>query len=626
VPRLPSPAAIGFEIKRRARRVWYGIEDAGYAARRIPGWLAVRIRELWFRFPLKVRQQVAAVAGVVALVAVVWFLAVPALPCQLPGGDRCPPEDDARALVPGDAVAYLHVNVDPDTEQYERAAAIARRLPKITDQAIAQLVGLSGAGFDFTREVSPWLGGEAAFALVGGKGQVVERSLFLEVDDQAAAEQFAEGLTGQGGESEEYRGVPVRTAGRVSTAIVGGFLVLAPRAAVERVIDTEVGPGRSLEDSEPAVQVDEELPDDSLVTAYVSAAGADDLFGAGAPLGSFEALVNSDATRGAGAALVADEDALELEVHSLVDAERLKASPGFFAAFPAFEPGLADEFSSGALLYLGIGDPQQSVKALLAQATAEAPQLVAGFEEFGERVAEEGDVNLEREVLGLLGGEAALGIEPLPEGEEDGQVGGPGGAEAGAPGNVPPGVEPLPGTPPPSGAEIPFAGVPYLGFVAEDVDEADARKALADLQVPIARALDPDVNLQAPVFDESEIEGVEARSLRISPTVDLTYGLFDGKLVVATDPAGVRQVKAGSTSLEDSDRFEAATEGFPDELSALVYLNLADLIGLAEGEGLAADPAYGLFAEEIRELEAVGLSVIREEGGIESTARLALEE
>jgi hypothetical protein len=163
-----------------------------------------------------------------------------------------------------------------------------------------------------------------------------------------------------------------------------------------------------------------------------------------------------------------------------------------------------------------------------------------------------------------------------------------------------------------------------VDFVAEGVDEEQAREALADLQVPIARALDPSESGQAPVFEDQKIEGLDAPSLRISPTINLTYALFGGKLVVATDPAGVSQVKAGDRSLEDSDRFEAATDGFSDELSAILYLNLADLIGLAEREGLAADPSYALFAEEIRELDALGLAVLRAEERIETRARLTV--
>jgi hypothetical protein len=81
-------------------------------------------------------------------------------------------------------------------------------------------------------------------------------------------------------------------------------------------------------------------------------------------------------------------------------------------------------------------------------------------------------------------------------------------------------------------------------------------------------------------------------------------------------------VKAGNDSLDDSKAYQRATEDFPEELSALLYLNLADLIALAEQEGLSADPAYALFAPEIRQLEALGLAVARSQDRIDTRLRL----
>jgi Protein of unknown function (DUF3352) len=612
---------VTYQVRRRARRVWYRVEDVLIAARRAPAWLGGHIRRLWFGISLRTRRIIASLAGIAAVAAAIWLLAVPALPCELPGGDRCPPADDAANLVPGDALLYLHANVDPDTEQYERAAALASRLPTIAQQVVAALPGLDATSVDYRRDVVPWLDGEVAATVLGAGGERVDQATLFEVGDEQGAERFAEQLTGQGARAEDYRGVSVRGDAGLSTALAGGFLVAGPERAVRRLIDTELGETRSLEESEAAQELSDELPDESLAEAFVSADGTEELFRAGAPLGAFEAFVNTDATRGAGAVLIAEDDGLELETHSLLDPERLKASPGFFDAFAAFEPGLASELSSGALLYLGIGDPRQSVEALLAQAAAEAPQLVAGFEDFTERVEEVGKVNVQREVLALLGGEAAVAIEPPGEQAGGGERGGGPGAEEG---EVPEGLDLGEGLPPDTTAprELPFSGVPYLELVAEEVNEDEARKALADLQVPISKALDPGESGQAPVFEGEEVEGVSARSIRVSPTVNLTYALFDGKLVVATDPAGVRQVKSGSGSLDDADAYRSATEGFPDELSALLYLNLADLIALAEQEGLAADPAYALFAPEVRELEALGLAVTRSEEGIEARARL----
>ena len=215
-------------------------------------------------------------------------------------------------------------------------------------------------------------------------------------------------------------------------------------------------------------------------------------FAAGAPLGPFEAFVElrCHARRGGGARRRRRRDR-DRRPRACSTPTRLENSPGFFEAFPPFEPGLADELSSGALAYLGLGDPDESIRALLAQATAEAPGLVAGFDDFSKQLAKQDKVNIQHEVLPLLGGEAALGIEPPPsEGDSGGkQGGGENEVEPGPPQGIEPGGPPR--RCPPSRAELGFTGVPYLGFVADDVDEEQARKALADLQVPIAERAEP---------------------------------------------------------------------------------------------------------------------------------------
>ena len=82
---------------------------------------------------------------------------MPALPCGAPGGDVCPPSDDAIALVPDDALGYLHVNVEPGTEQYDNAREIADRIPTISHQLTSRLLdrvpGPGGRPPDFSRDI-----------------------------------------------------------------------------------------------------------------------------------------------------------------------------------------------------------------------------------------------------------------------------------------------------------------------------------------------------------------------------------------------------------------------------------------------------------------------------------------
>jgi hypothetical protein len=591
------------------------------------------VRTLWFRLSVTTRNRVAAASGVLALAALIWFAAVPVLPCQFPAGDVCPPSDDASEIVPGDTLAYVHANLDPETEQYEAAAEVGARLPTLARQLPFLLPRLSGVPADFTERVRPWLGGEVALAIVPGEGGRPEQLLMFEVDNSAAAETFAE-ETASGRLSEaDHEGVTVRTdeRGRAS-ALVGDFLLIGSETAVERTIDVERGEGRSLADSPLASEVLDALPDDSVAQAAVSDAGVAELLSDGrAPFGSLEAFVNFDATVGAGAALVASDGALEFAIHSRLDPERLESSPGFFDAFPPFEPSLGDELQPETLAYLGLGDPAASVDQLITQAVAEAPGIAGGFEDLVEDLRRSDEIDLREEVLPLLGGEAAVSIEPVGAGRAEAAEPEPEaevpGADIGAPeppGAVPPEELLPPEDAPPAPGVVPPAGVPYLMFVTDEVDEERARETLARLQGPLAEALDPAETLQAPVFSQRRIDGVEAHSLRLSRTVDLTYAVFDGRLVIASDPRGVAELASGEGGLADAETYGRATEGLPAEPNLLVYLNLAELIALAERAGLAQDPAYASVARDIRRLDALGLAVERGDTTLDTALRLTV--
>ncbi|HSJ17514.1 MAG TPA: DUF3352 domain-containing protein [Solirubrobacterales bacterium] len=603
-----SLSDLRYALRRRARRGRYALEDLGYTLRRSGRRISAGLERR--RSALTLRTQHRIVAGLTAAIVLLLLVvfAVPSLPCQAPGGSECQPDDEAIALVPGDSSAYVHVDTDRDTEQYERAIAVAERLPAVSGQIIARLPAPSGVRVDYRRDVAPWLGGEAALALISA-GDGTSPTVLLEIGDQDGASRFVQRLAG-GGSTRAHRGVDVIRERGIAVATVDDFVVAGREAQVKSVIDTGAG-GPTLADAGWVDELRDGFPDLRLAELLVSEDGAGELFAPGAPLGSFEAFVDARATRGAGAALVATDNELELDVDSLLDPERAEGAPGFFAAFPTFDPSLADEASENALAYMALGSPARSVAGLFAQATAESPGLAAGFEQFAKRLRRAGDLSLERELLPLLSSEAAVWLEPRGAGE------GP----AGTAEQELPGVE---GGPPQPPATTPTLGAPFVTMVVDEVDSEQATRALARLQRPIATALDPGRSLQAPVFEQQRIDGVEAQSLRVSPTVTLTYAATDGRLVISTDPAGVRQVLDDGSGLEGSERFEHATDGLPGDVSALAYLNLEGLLRLAELAGLGADPAYASFSEELGRLDALAVAVRHEDDEIDTELRLTV--
>jgi hypothetical protein len=527
------------------------------------------------------RRRLVVAVGALAALLVVAFVAVPALPCQAPGGDVCPPGDDAIQLVPDDTLAYLHVNVDPDTEQYQQARDVASRIPtlasQVTDRLLSRVPGPHGAPPNFDTDIAPWFGGQAALAVVPAGGQASEEVQLLQVKDEDAAKKFADSLATGSPNTTDYRDVPVSVDRRgLATAIVDGFLAIGRESGVRDVIDAQGGAAGtgSLADDPSARAALDALPSARLADAYLSPDGIAELVGnPRGPLATLDAAVDSTASNGVAMGLSADGQGINVDIRSELDEARAKAQPGFFAAFPEFAPKLAGSLPADSLAYAGIADPGHTLVSLLAQASADQPGLAAAVAALVQRVKQLGNVDLQTDLLPSLGSEAAFALQPASGG---------GGAANG--------------------------GVPYLEFLSSGIDSGRADRALASLQGPIADALSP-TSGQAPTFSQSKVGGVTAHSVRLSPTVDLTYAIADSVLLIATDPAAVTQLAGEQAPLADDDTFKEATAGLPGSVSLLAYFNLGELIALGEQAGLARDPAYQAFAPEIRRLQALGLAV-----------------
>ena len=591
-PRLPRPRASRLsgwlsEAGRAADRV-------GLAAGRLPGALEGGARAFWFNLSISTRRRLALALGILAAAALVAFVAVPALPCGAPGGEVCPPADEAIRLVPDDAVAYLHLNVDPDTEQFADLGKVAARMPLIAEQAVerllAQLPGPHGRQPDFARDIEPWFEGEAALAVVPAGATTAEEVQLLEASDKDDAEAFADAIASGRTRTSTYRDIDVQVDRRgLATALVGGFLAIGRRSGVREAIDAKGGAEGTgpLAKDEAAQAVRDALPDERLADAYLSEDGiARFVASPRGALATVAPAVSPGASTGIAAALVTGDEGLELSVRSNLDPARARAHPGFFAAFPRFVPTLAALLPRDSLGYVGIGEPQKTLQALLEQASAEEAGPASAVANLTRRARKLGDVNPTQDLLPTLGTEAAFALEPSPS-----DTGGKhkGGKRA--------------------GVAVPISATPFLEFVGAGVDAKRATEALARLEAPIAEALKPGRSAQAPVFSDHRIGHVSAHSLRLSPTVNLTYAVAGALLVIATDPVGVEQVAAGEGGLKGVDLFEEATNGLSVDVSVLGYLNLRGLVALGEAAGLAEDPAYVTFAPEIRSLKALGLAV-----------------
>ena len=370
---------------------------------------------------------------------------------------------------------------------------------------------------------------------------------------------------------------------------------------MRRGLGVAAGEEESLAETEAVKEARAELPDDRTADLWISPELAAVASG-DRQLSGLDTFLNQQATDGAAVSLSLREDSIELSVRSLQDPELADAAPDFFSTLPEFEPTLPESINADALAYLGLGSPSESAEELLDQAAKAAPEVLAGFERFSKRLAKQEGVAVEKELVPIFDGEVALTVEP---------TGGPESADPATPGVAP------------------SLGTPYVALLADDIESEAALEVMAGLQAPIAAAIQPpggNSGAAPPLFQTTEIGGVEAAALQVSSVVELTYAAFDDRLLIASSPVAVERAANVDDALADDDEFEEVAGTLPGDPSLLAYLDVRELITLGERIGLATDPAYARLAGDLRTLEAASLVVRREEDLLSTDVRISVGE
>ena len=228
--------------------------------------------------------------------------------------------------------------------------------------------------------------------------------------------------------------------------------------------------------------------------------------------------------------------------------------------------------------------------SLLEQASATEPGLAAAVGDLVKQVRKLGKIDLQKDLLPSLGGEAAIALQPAAD-----EGGGGGDAATGT---------------------LPGLQIPFLEFIAADVDSDRAEPGAgppSGSNHPGAQSLARSFRL--PSFASARSATLTAYS--VQPLAHRRPHLRDRGL----DPGGRDRPRRGGAAgsgeggLAAEELFDRATDGFPGELSVLGYLNLGGLITLAESAGLGEDPAYATFASDIQRLQALGVGDPVEPGG-----------
>jgi hypothetical protein len=588
-PRMkPRADDFWFRASTRVRAAVYWVREkaqVGLGGARDGGeWVADR----WSGVSRENRIRAGAVAGVVLLYVILKFLPVPGVPCGVSAVKECAPGDDAIALVPSDALIYAHVTLEEDSTQYERADEAFDQLVElerlVVGSAATAIPAPSGAPVDLRADVLPWAEDDLAVMSIPQPKAAAATAIIAGVSDRGAAEEFLTKIAPPAPPANQAQGdAPIQVwPDGFAAAFSDDELVFGGEAAVRRSLDAQAGTVDALDGADAAAARDD-LPEARFAEVFLSREGVQRFLagrpGPAAQLGSF---VDYEATSGLAAAVVAREETLEVELVSTLDPKLAEASPSLFAELPRFEPDLAEEIGDRAIGYVNVGRLGPTLTELLARPGEQAAGLAASLQELAGRLEAEAGVNPLRDLLPALGGQAALVAEPTD-------------------------------------------GIPFASLIVEGVDEDAASEALARLQQPLLRSVGVS-GRQIPSFEETEVDGVTVNSVTLSPTVELAYATFDGMLVISTSPAGIERVRSDGDTLADSDEYEEVTDRLPDDVSALVFLNLDELFAQVTRTGLVEDPSFADLTVLFDNAASMGLAVQGEDDEIRSKLSLTVDD
>jgi uncharacterized protein DUF3352 len=459
-------------------------------------------------------------------------------------------DDEAVRLVPSSALVYVHARVEPNSDQWRYAGEVVRKLPTLNQLRRRVLAGLARGGppLDFDVSVRPWIGDEAALALLP-EGRQANSLILLRVADQARARSF---LRGAGRPREEqHGGVTVRSYGDLATAFVGDFLAIGRPSLVRAAIDTRGH--RSLADESLFHDtVDRLQTEDPLAYGYAPQQGVSRLLRRqGGLVARVGGLLDRPGLRAAAASVHAERGGLRASVSSTLIPTSGKEVAGF-------EPTLVSQIPAGTIAYLGARGLDSIFDQLAQIGAAGSVERVLGRE-----LGSVGRRSLLKALQPLLGHESALVV-----------------------------------TPP--------ASLPVISVIVANTSRKEGGEVVLALQPLLAQLLKtPSDAGQVPTLEPRRIGGVEAFTLRVSPSLELTYAAFADKLVVSTSPEGVRQLLGRGPSLEDNRSFAPGLRDFLQRPSSVVFLDLRRLTALAERAGLGDTPDYRAVQQDIERVGAV---------------------
>jgi Protein of unknown function (DUF3352) len=335
--------------------------------------------------------------------------------------------DRAARAVPADAVAYATVYLQPSTGQKLNLALMLGHVPGFADaanldQKIHQIAArlLGQADIDYEADLRPWLGNQLSLAVrPGGEPALAAPLLLAAVKDQAAAIAGMERMaTARGLESskDSYDGTPIHVAPGLAWAVLEDLaIVTIDRPSLEAALDADADARPSLADDAGFAAAMRRLPADHLASAYLNFAGLAEQAGVAEQVGGYSTV---------SAALLAEPDGLRLDAIAPFDERSATAEERADFAAGSQPSTLAEWLPADTQVSAAIFDLQRTARAAEeglggqpdAQAIIDTLNQLRALAAFGL------GIDLDKDLLGLLSSEAAIGLSDVLTDDLHGQL------------------------------------------------------------------------------------------------------------------------------------------------------------------------------------------------------------
>jgi len=493
------------------------------------------------------RRRAAALAG---LAAVVVAAGGGVLALRGGGGGGAIAQDAAR-LVPADALVYVHISTDGGRDAVKAANALAKKFPSwpaLRDSVLRRL------SVTASQPVAPWLGKEAALALLSSSTGTAGSLVVLDVRDMAKARRFVEAGTRNAGPAQSYRGVSVQRFGALSAAFLGNDLVIGQADSIHRAVDLRQGRGHALAGDSRFKASMSGLAADRVADVYATGEGVRRLLApAGGLLGAAGALLERPGLKSVGLALSARDPGARVQVHSLAS-----PPPANKRGSASFKPTLAGQVPTSALAYIAVKGIDTAAGRLAGAALAGAsPGGLQGLLAGASKALGAQAAAVQGQLLGPLRGETALSI-------------------------------------------LPSVPAPTLVLIARTPDEKGARRALSALAGPLTKVL------RGGRVTRKRVAGEDIVSISVGPRFSLEGGAFDGKLVIATADSGIAAAKDPKGGIDSGDGFRTTLPDGSKRVSSLVFLDFSQLLKLGEKTGLNTSRAYLRVKDDLSKVRSIG--------------------